>query len=68
MYFFSKFARCKSVNVLKELGQMCLRAKPIGIGNLLNGFLGEGQLLLNLVRRYSSMMALGAFPVMRRVT
>ena len=30
---------------------MCLRAKPIGVGNLLNGFLGEGQLLLNLVRK-----------------
>ncbi len=41
---------------------MGLRTKPIGVGNLLNGFRGEGQLLLYLVREIFVDDGLGRFP------
>ena len=50
MYFFSIFAGCKPIDVLKKFGQVCLRAKAVGIGNLLNCFLCESQLLFYFAR------------------
>ena len=49
MYIFSVFAGRKSVDVLEKFGQVGLRTKAVGIGNLLYCLLCEGQLLLNLV-------------------